>query len=146
MNYQVQDFEREYAGMADDELLRLALAPQDLVQDARTALHAEMSRRGLHANHVAGLGFARFCKWNRSSDHGSPYEEFTTTVFFVFAWIPVFPIATYRVRRRKGFGKPAHVLQKLPMNWGQALWVWTVTLMLAFAVVVLVRFAPHLFR
>lgn len=172
MPYQVQDFEREYAGMSDEDLLRLALAPQDLLEDARAALDAEMNRRGLKAARVdafreeegereerleketgnrlldlqwRGVGSSRFCKWDRVSDDIANSEEFTTTVFFTLCWIPLFPIGTYRVRRKKGFGERAKVLQKLPLNWSQVLWVWSVTLMLVLAFVIFIRFAPRLF-
>lgn len=172
MSYQVRDFAREHAGMSDDELLRLALTPQDLLQEARMALQSEMSRRGLKTDRVdafrseetqreksleretgqrllslswRGIGCARFCKWDQLIDERTRSEEFTTTVFFIFCWVPLFPIGTFRVRRRKRFGERVHVIEKLPLRTNQVLWVYSVTLMLALAIVVLIRLAPRFF-
>jgi len=162
MPYQIQDFAREYAGKSNDDLLRLAWAPQHLVDDARIALQTEMSRRGLKATdidtarfeqekheeqqerqaanrliglHWRGVGTARFCKWDRTYDPVSQNEEFTTTIFFMVGWVPLIPLGTWRVRRRKGLFRKAQTLEKLPFNWSQVLWVWMLTLIAILALI-----------
>jgi len=141
MTYEIQDFAREYAEMSNDEILRLAAAPQELVEGAKTALQAEMSRRGLNAADIdtarleeerrqeqveresanrllrlnwRGIGFQRFCKWDRIYDADSRIEEFTTTRFFILFQLPLVPVATYRARRRKGIFQRTEVMEKLP--------------------------------
>ncbi len=167
MAYQIQNFEREYSSRTDDDLLRLAWAPQDLVEDARVALRTEMDRRGLKAADIdaaryeqekqeeqlerekadrllqvqwSGIGFARFCKWDRIYDPDSRTEEFTTTRFFILLQFPLIPLGTYRVRRKKGFFEKAQILEKLPLNWNQVLWVWMLALLVLLGVVIFIRF------
>lgn len=41
------EFQHEYAGLSDDELLALASDPQSLTVDAKSALDAEMRNRAL---------------------------------------------------------------------------------------------------
>jgi hypothetical protein len=165
--YKIQDFELEYSGRTDNELLRLALASQDLVENAKVALETEMARRGLKAAdidvaryedekreeeveretanrliglHWQGVGTSRFCKWERRYDAASGTEEFTTTVFFKLAWIPLIPLGTYRARRKSGLFQRTQVLEKVKLNWNQVLWVWMLTTLAMLALVLLVRF------
>ncbi|HVT98758.1 MAG TPA: hypothetical protein VHE33_14740 [Acidobacteriaceae bacterium] len=167
MPYQIQDFEREYAGKSNDDLLRLAWAPQDLVDDAKIALQTEMGRRGLKSADIdaarfekereeereerkaanrmlqtqwRGIGFQRFCKWDRTYDPDSQTEEFTTTRFFILFQLPLIPLATFRVRRRKGIFQKLHILETLPLNWAQVLWVWMLTLLAILALFLLARY------
>jgi hypothetical protein len=44
---QIQDFVRAYRAKSDEELIRLAVAPEQLAAEARLALEAEMSRRAI---------------------------------------------------------------------------------------------------
>ena len=167
MAYQIQDLEQQYASMSDDDLLRLAWAPQDLVDNAKLALQAELSRRGLKPADIdaarfeqekheeqleresvnrllqsqwRGFGFSRFCKWDRTYDRDSRTEEFTTTRFFILFQFPLVPLGTYRVRKRKGLFWKAEVLEKLPLNWNQVLWVWMLALLVLLGLVIFVRF------
>jgi hypothetical protein len=173
MPYQIQDFEREYAGKSNDDLLRLAWAPQDLVDDAKIALHTELSRRGLKADDIdtaqfeqekheeeqerkaanqllqaqwRGIGFKRFCKWDRTCDPESRTEEFTTTRFFVLFQLPLIPLGTYRVRRKKGLFQKPEILEKLPLNWTQVLWVWMLSLLAILALILVARYGLPFFN
>jgi hypothetical protein len=174
MPHQIQNFEREYASRTTDDLLRLASEPQNLVDGASMALHSELSRRGLkaadidtarypqekHAQqherkaaerllhiHRQGIGTSRFCKWDRVHNVASGTEEFTTTLFFILAWVPLIPLGTYRVRRSKGLVPNQHVIEKLPLNWSQVLWVWMIALLTMLALALVFQFAlsllPH---
>src|SRR5260221_4699000 len=148
---QVQDFARHYAEVTDEELLRLALVPDQLTDDANLALNAELSARRLgkpehlarfHAQeeerkreiarqtgqffliHPYGIGRMRFGKAARRFDSDSGLEEFTTTVFVVLFWLPLIPTGTYRALGKRGFlRRKIQVLEKLPLNWAQ---VWLV--------------------
>jgi hypothetical protein len=171
MVLQLQDFARQYAGMQDEELLRLALAPQELMPEALDALNAEMSRRGLRSEehlqafrvqeehrekkfelrelqrkkllYPQGLGQARFCKADYTSDPATGYEEFRTTFFFLLFWLPLFPVGTYRVRRKKDSGSDFVAAERVPLSWHQVLQVWTVMMLALLGLVILVRFLPR---
>jgi hypothetical protein len=47
--HQAFDYVAIYAGMADEELVKLSRDSADLVETARTALQSEMDKRGLQA-------------------------------------------------------------------------------------------------
>jgi len=170
-----QDFAAEYASRPDDDLQRLALDAKDLVPEAQQALTAELSRRGL-ANHeqshqfkvieearqrklaldsrkiwnqpAFGCGVRPYFRWNRTRHEATGEIEYTTTAFFVLFYLPLVPTGTWRVRAPKGSwrGSNLHVLNRLPLNWPQALLVWTVALLLLLALVIAIRLAPHLLR
>jgi hypothetical protein len=114
-----------YGALTLDELLRLANQRDDLTDEARLALDAELSRRQVTPE-VLAAGRAEMTKFEReqarevrelSFGHGgiarklfgkSHYvcdeqhriEEFQTTLWFVLLWIPIFPIGTFQIRRR----------------------------------------------
>ena len=171
MTYQLEDFAQEYAARTDEDLLRLAIARQDLNLEARIALDGEMTRRGLSNERVSafehelagrekawaleranrlfgiyphGFGPRRFCKWDRRSD-GAFREEFTTTVFFVFLYLPLFPVGTYRVWRNKEWGRP-NVIEKLPLNWSQVLEVWAGMALVLLGLVIFFRFGTQFLK
>src|SRR5256885_3451885 len=104
---QIQDFARRYTEITDEELLRLALVPEQLTDDATLALNAELSARGLNKpEHMTtfraqeeerkreidretgrlflispyGIGRMRFGRTARRFDAESGLEEFTTTI------------------------------------------------------------------
>lgn len=145
-------FAQEYRAMSDDELLRLALAPDQLTPDASTALTEELSRRRIgdvkqleafsaeeqRANeeeqkqaakqlllHPYGVGRQRFGKAGRSYDAETQTERFTTTAFFLFCWLPLIPTGTFLVERKGRFlSRKTTVLRRLPLDWEQVLRVW----------------------
>lgn len=150
---EVQDFARHYAALTDEELLRLALTPDQLTDDAMLALNAELGIRRLATpEHLAnfreqeterkreiarntgefflrpyGIGRVRFGKAERKTDSESGLEEFTTTLFVVLFWLPLIPSGTYRVRllSTRGFlRRDIRVIDRLPLNWAQVWRVW----------------------
>ena len=44
---QIEDFLRVYQAKSDEELIQLAVAPEQLTSEARLALHGELSRRSI---------------------------------------------------------------------------------------------------
>jgi len=89
-----------------------------------------------------------FGKGNRRRDPSGLFEQYDATLWFVVFWFPVFPIATYTVRRdfsrRLGISWAGNEVasERHPRNWEQILLTWVkagafvVILRLAFLLVV----------
>ena len=97
----------------------------------------------------AGIARKLFGKRNYRCDERGRIEEFDRTLWFVLFFIPLFPIATYRIRRRfRSWWQPCvsdqyRVLGKLPRDWEQILTTWIKTVVILLAL----RFAvPWLMR
>jgi hypothetical protein len=115
----------EYQHLTADELLHLAEGREQLTDEARLALEAELSRRNLSPPDIesyrqqrestekddklkrgvrgyipeVGLGKKFLGKTNRHRDPSGLFEQYDTTFWFVVLWFPVFPIAAFTVRR-----------------------------------------------
>ncbi len=119
----------EYQSLTDDEVLQLAVEREQLTDDARLVLDSELARRRLSIKEVqshrvaydhaqklerartqhrilsrgsydrSGIGFRFLGKRNLHRDPSGQSEEYDSTRWFVALWIPVFPIATFTVRR-----------------------------------------------
>ena len=78
-----------------------------------------------------GIGHWYFGKADRVYDPASNIERFRTTVFAMVFFFPLFPTGTYvlQVRNRRGFfSGEIGVVEKLPLDWGQAIKVWLVAI------------------
>ncbi len=115
----------EYRHLTDDALLHLGEQKDQLTQEARVQLEGELSRRKLSPSdigsyrelreatekadelkraaplyvHHGGVGKRFFGKANRQRDPNGTFELYDATLWFVIFWFPVFPIATFKVRR-----------------------------------------------
>lgn len=155
-------FADTYELLSDGELLRLALTPEDLIDEARLALHTELQKRGLEGDEQVsvfrrqeqetlreneremprlgllsghGIGHESFCRWAYAYDSSSGLEKFRTTVFVVLFWLPLIPIGTYEVEKlRKDPSTELSVVERLPLDWNQVLWVWSVTIAVLLAI------------
>lgn len=145
----VQQLSDEYASKSDEELLRLALNPEQLTPEANVLLSSELSRRGISSRerlettrqqdqerkaenekdtgtlffiHAYGIGRSHFGKADGTYDAESGMERFKTTIFVVLFWIPLIPTGTFLVERQRGFfsGK-IKVLERFPLDWEQVL-------------------------
>ncbi len=146
----------EYQHLTEGELLRLAEEEEQLTDDARLALDEELCRRQLSSSDIdsyrierkaaakadklkravrsyipdVGLGKKFLGKANRKRDPGGLFELYGATLWFVVLWFPVFPIATFTVRRdleRWWGGISASdpiALERHPRNWEQILLTW----------------------
>jgi hypothetical protein len=146
----------EYQHLTADELLHLAEEREQLTDEARGALDAELIRRRLSSSdidsyrqereaadkaeklkrivrfyiHNVGLGKKFLGKTNRHRDPSGLSEKYDTTLWFVVLWFPVFPIATFTVRRdlERWLGmvvaSDAVALERHPRNWEQILLTW----------------------
>jgi len=146
----------EYQGLTEDELLHLAEDREHLTDEACSSLDAELSRRTLSPSdinsyrlrreaadnaeklkratpsylHNVGLGKKFLGKSSRHRDTEKLFEQYDTTLWFVVLWFPVFPIATFTVRRDLerwlGFtvGSEAIAIERHPRNWEQILLTW----------------------
>ena len=118
----VANYEAAYAGMSDDELLRLACEASGLREEARQALNGELKKRKLTQSDVseceqrlavlqpgamaenqeyivrsfAGFGTALYGKRDFHSD-----ASYLTTKWITLLWIPVFPLASIRVGKSR---------------------------------------------
>jgi hypothetical protein len=146
----VPDYAATYSELSNDEILRLACEASGLREEARVALNAELGKRKLTAKDVSeyeqllasmkpgemaanqsytarsfqGLGTATYGKRDFHSD-----GSFTTTKWFVFCWVPVYPIESLRLGKpgpRLGTGSPGlskHYLNFFP--WDTHHWVYS---------------------
>ena len=148
------DLVQQYNGMSDEELLRLALDPEQLTPDANAALKDVLSHRRINSTerlqafreqeekrteeqrretgtlfllHPYGIGRKRFGKAGRTYDSHTQIERFKTTVFVLFLWFPLIPTGTFLVERNRSFlSKEMRVLERLPLDWEQIMTVWLV--------------------
>ncbi len=154
--YSPTNFATEYEGMSDDELLRIT-AEGDLVEEAKIALQAEMSKRKLTKDAVTkyqvdeqrlteqnskdkeaktanffGYGFEFFGRAYLSEEDRSHGIQ-VRTKWFSISHTPIFPIASYRYEcKERSIGK-AHVeqeklLNQVPLNWKQVITTYAKTI------------------
>jgi hypothetical protein len=150
----------EYQHLNADELLHVAMESEQLTDEARMALDVELRTRGIsaadidsyRADYVAadeaeklraarriagapyrsnkGFGTKFLGKTHRSRDPLAKFEEYDTTLWFVVFWFPVFPIASFTVRRSLKrwlgitFASDENPLQRHPRDWNQILLTW----------------------
>jgi hypothetical protein len=116
----LENYELAYAGMSDDEILRLACEASTLTEEARRALTGELSKRKLtekdvleYGQHLASvkagemaenkkylarsfLGFGTAIYGKRDFHWDGSY---TTTKWITLCWLPVFPLESFRLAR-----------------------------------------------
>ncbi len=146
----------EYQLLTDDELLHLGEEGDQLTEEARLDLEAELSRRKLSSRdvdtyrlerevaeksdelnratprfvHHGGVGQMFLGKTNRRRDPSGLFEQYDATLWFVVFWLPVFPIATYTVRRTLerwlslAWAGGEIAVERRPRNWEQILLTW----------------------
>jgi len=77
-----------------------------------------------------GLGTKFLGKTNRSRDTSGSFEQYDSTLWFVVLWFPIFPIATFTVKRDlerwMGFTASSDevAIERQPRNWEQILLTW----------------------
>jgi hypothetical protein len=158
----ISEISEKYRAKSDDELLRLAVSPDQLTDEARTALQVELATRNLDDNeHLAaarnqekarkadignlmfvphfGVGRMRFGRAGRTFDPITLRERFSTTVFIVLLCFPFVPTGTYLVERQPEFPDHLTSLERLPLDWQQVLKVWIVTIGSILACIFLLR-------
>jgi hypothetical protein len=147
-----------YQGKSDEEIVLLAADIDQLLPEAQEALRAEMRGRGLSAQNVEEVRAERelearieekrqrisqlsrhrtwYGKRNRALLPNTQRERFTTTFFICFEYVPLVPVATYRIERlRSRWRDKVIILEKLPLDWEQVLRVWIATAGIALAVI-----------
>jgi hypothetical protein len=154
----------EYQQLTEDELLNIAEDRQHLTEEARLALDAELNRRRLSSSNIdsyrlqqegankadelkraapkfifrIGLGQKFLGKSNRQRDPSGLFEKYDSTLWFVVVWFPIFPMASYTVRRNLTkwlgivFSSEEVALERHPRNWEQILLTWIKAVALLF--------------
>jgi len=148
------DLAQQYDDMSDEELLLLALSPEQLTPNASTALKDVLTRRRIDSPerlqafrhqederkemqrretgtlfllHPWGIGRKRFGKSGSTYDAETQLERFKTTVFVLILWLPLIPTGTFLVERKRSFlSNEMRVLERLPLDWEQVMTVWLV--------------------
>lgn len=171
---EIQDLAGEYRSKTDEELLRLALAPEQLTPEANAALNDELARRRIKTErlnafrdeeeqqekeerkkpgrllvlHPYGIGRKRYGKAGRTYNPETGMERFKTTVFLVLFWLPLVPTGTFLVERKRRFlPNQVTVLERLPLDWEQVLKVWVVASGILLVVIWVFKLLPRiLFR
>ena len=169
---EIQDLTEEYQSKTDEELLRLALDPEQLTAEANAVLNDELARRRINGTerlktfreeeeqrkeeqsrdpgklflvHPYGIGRKRFGKAERIYNPETGMERFKTTVFVVLFWLPLIPTGTFLVERKRAFlSNQMTVLEKLPLGWEQVLKVWVVASATLLAAVWVFELLPRL--
>src|SRR5213079_2942471 len=81
-----------------------------------------------------GFGFKFLGKMNYHRDPSDRFEEYDSTQWFTTFWLPIFPVATFKVRRDRSrwLGIPwksgPQALERYPRNWNQILLTWIKTI------------------
>ena len=161
---EMQDLAAEYETRSNEELLRLALYPEQLTSEAVIVLNNELAKRGINGAeqldafrkaeeertakvasnpgsffflHPWGVGRRHFGKAERVYNSANGVERFRTTVFVVLFWVPLIPTGTYLVERRlKSLSRRTIFREKLTLDWEQVLKVWVVAATCIFAIIV----------
>jgi len=117
------EFQASYEQMSNEELLCVAADRKDLLEEAGVALDAELVKRGLRKEDAktfkrnvdrlsardvvgrVGLNFRGFGKQflgasNFEKDSSSGFQEFDSTLWYFYSFLPIVPIATVKIRRR----------------------------------------------
>jgi len=143
-----------YQHLTLDELLNLAQDRDELTDEARLQLEAELAARKVTGQEIES--YARetaaqervkqrrterssflyetrnkqfLGKNNRYHDPRERIEEFDTTLWFT-VWIPIIPLGSYRIRRRfRKWWNPCpigklHILGTRPLDWKQIFLTW----------------------
>jgi hypothetical protein len=145
-----------YQYLTEDEFLHIVEESAQLTDEARLELESELRRRNLSTSEVdaykrqcaennaadklrrarrqvipnLGLGKKFLGKTNCRRDPGNLFETFESTLWFVVLWFPVYPIATYTVRRdlERWLGMVVSsneiALDRHPRNWEMILFTW----------------------
>ena len=147
----------DYQYLTEDELLSLAQQKDQLTEEARYELDAELGKRRIGAveiAHYARESLAqqkaeerkvqrsrnfyetrnrRFVgKKSRKLEPRLRVDEFDTTLWFIF-WIPLVPLGSYRIRHRfwrlwnPCRSKRLHILETRRRDWEQIVWTWAKT-------------------
>lgn len=146
----------DYHQLMADELLHLAEEREQLTQEARLALDGKLNRRKLSPSDLdsyrvqreaankadllkravpkyiphGGLGKKFLGKTNRRREASGLSEEYETTLWLVVLWFPIFPIATFTVKREleRWLGLTVAssevAIERHPRNWEQILLTW----------------------
>jgi len=149
------DFALQYQDMSDSALTQLA-SEGGLRPEAEIALNAELRKRSISSKEVravrvehkrtklqavannpfyshrgTGLRF-RGNKFFTEVDRNSGIT--VVTRWIVFAFMPLIPIGSYRIKRHADYNKP-EIVSKIPLQWDQVWSGWGVAAMIALAII-----------
>lgn len=158
----LETYRETYKTFSDDELVRTYQDIDDLVELAQIALREELTSRGfdqvkltvslkelnrldavaalqipnLRLIYPYGIGRKFFGRKNVSILDAEQMEEYGVTLWFVFLWCPVIPIASYRIRRRRRSwwqrfdNGDVTAIARYSRDWNQVVGTWIKTLLI----------------
>lgn len=151
------DFAERYRMLSDDDITQLA-SEGGLRPEADVALKAELHRRSIGADDVAvlrekqektklqmqaghnpyssfrGTGLQlRGCKFLTESDRSKRIT--VATRWIMFAFMPLIPIGSYRVKSHSDDNDNAEIISKVPLQWDQVLAGWKTALLVLLGMV-----------
>jgi hypothetical protein len=152
-----QDFASQYSTLADEEIARLA-SQGGLRPEAEIAVKVEMQRRSISAEDVRSLRLRdkrsqlqRRVGTNPNLGRGTRLEfrgqKFfnehderkgisTVTRWFVFSYMPLIPLGSYRVRASKSDDLNPQIIGKIKLQWDQVWDGWKKTAVIVSLVVI----------
>ena len=162
----VQELAEEYRHKRQEELIRLAVDKEQLTEEARSALQAELSIRRVSSDEISQYRVesershrkeerrealkkfkARGRRWygkaNPTYDQETQLERFTTTVFLHWLGFPLIPLGTFRVRKKRSIWSSPIPIQRLPLDWEQILKVWVTAAAIVLFITWAVKIAMH---
>jgi len=131
-----EDLASQMAEKTNDQLLAMFEQPEDWIPEALDLARAELQRRGVDApvfrpaSHVPqcrgafafqGVGTIFYGERDFRQD-----GTYTTTQWFIFGFIPILPLRSFRVRYQgqHGFTRNYLVYEKSFPNWKQVIYVY----------------------
>lgn len=152
------DFAVRYEALSDSALTQLA-SEGGLRPEAEIALSAELQRRSIDAKEVSALRVEQE-RVKLQTAANNPYfyqgtglrfrgKKFLTesdqrhgitvvTRWIVFAFMPLIPLGSYRVKQPTGWGK-TEIISKLPLQWDQVWKGWGSALLVVLGFFVMIR-------
>lgn len=149
------DFAMRYEEMSDVALTQLA-SEGGLRPEAEVALHAELHKRSIGSKEVQALRVEQESTKLQMQAANNPYSSYrgtglkfrsdkfltesdrkrgiiVATRWIVFAFMPLIPIGSYRIKRHDDDSRKPEIISKVPLQWDQVWKGWGAAVLTALA-------------